>query len=219
MQAGVITFPGSNCDRDVAVALERAGASVTRLWHADPELPRLDLIVLPGGFSYGDYLRSGAIAAKAPIMMEVVRAAEAGVPVLGICNGFQLLAETGLVPGALIANAGLKFVCREVALDVVSTASVFTANYDPARPLSIPVAHHDGNYVCDEDELKRLRDEDRIAFRYLDNPNGSVADIAGVLGTGRNVLGLMPHPERAVDPVTGGTDGVPMFRGLMEALS
>ena len=200
MQAGVITFPGSNCDRDVAVALEAAGAGVTKLWHADPELPRLDLIVLPGGFSYGDYLRSGAIASKAPIMTEVVRAAEAGVAVLGICNGFQLLAEAGLVPGALIANARLKFVCKEVELDVVSINSIFTTMYDPTRPISIPIAHHDGNYVCDEDELKRLQDEDRIALRYRDNPNGSTDDIAGVLGPGRNVLGLMPHPERAVDP-------------------
>lgn len=219
MQAGVITFPGSNCDRDVAVALEQAGAAVTRLWHGDAELPRLDLIVLPGGFSYGDYLRSGSIAAKSPIMTEVIRAAEAGVAVLGICNGFQLLAEAGLVPGALIANAGLKFVCREVELDVVSINSIFTTMYDPERTIRIPIAHHDGNYVCDDDEQKRLEDEDRIAFRYCDNPNGSTDDIAGVLGQGRNVLGLMPHPERAADPVTGGTDGAPMFRALMEALA
>ncbi|MGI9493411.1 MAG: phosphoribosylformylglycinamidine synthase subunit PurQ [Geminicoccaceae bacterium] len=219
MQAGVITFPGSNCDRDVAVALERAGASVTRLWHADPELPRLDLIVLPGGFSYGDYLRCGAIASKAPIMKEVVCAAEAGVAVLGICNGFQLLAEAGLLPGALIANAGLKFICREVELDVVSTNSSFSAAYDPGKPIRLPVAHHDGNYVCDRDELERLRNEDRIAFRYLDNPNCSTDDIAGVFCPGRNVLGLMPHPERAVDPATGGTDGRPMFQALLEALA
>jgi phosphoribosylformylglycinamidine synthase len=214
----VITFPGSNCDRDVAVALEQAGASVDRLWHADRELPRLDLIVLPGGFSYGDYLRCGSIAAKAPIMTEVVRAAEAGVAVLGICNGFQLLAEAGLVPGALIANAGLKFVCREVTLDVVTKNSVFTAHYAQSQLISLPVAHHDGNYVCSADELKKLRDQDRVAFHYRDNPNGSTADIAGVLGPGRNVLGLMPHPERAADPTHGGTDGVPMFRALMEAL-
>ncbi|MGI9500045.1 MAG: phosphoribosylformylglycinamidine synthase subunit PurQ [Geminicoccaceae bacterium] len=219
MQAGVITFPGSNCDRDIAVALERAGASVTRLWHGDAELPRLDLIALPGGFSYGDYLRCGSIAAKAPIMREVVRAAEAGVAVLGICNGFQLLAEAGLVPGALITNAGLKFVCREVDLDVASTSSAFTAVYNPSRTIRLPIAHHDGNYVCDESELKRLQDDDRIAFRYRDNPNGSTADIAGVIGPGRNVLGMMPHPERAVDPVTGGTDGQPLFRALMEALA
>lgn len=219
MQAGVITFPGSNCDRDVAVALEQAGATVTKLWHADPELPRLDLIVLPGGFSYGDYLRAGAIASKSPIMREVVRAAEAGIAVLGICNGFQLLAEAGLIPGALITNAGLKFVCKEVDLDLVSINSIFTTIYDPEKPLRLPVAHHDGNYVCNEDELQRLRDDDRIAFRYQDNPNGSIDDIAGVFSTGRNVLGMMPHPERAVDPKTGGTDGAPLFRALMEALA
>ena len=219
MQAGVVTFPGSNCDRDVAVALERAGATVTRLWHADPELPRLDLIVLPGGFSYGDYLRVGAIASKAPIMTEVVRAAEAGVPVLGICNGFQLLAEAGLVPGALITNIGLKYICKEVELDVVSTSSIFTAAYDPSRTINIPIAHHEGNFACDEDDLKRLQDDDRIAFRYRDNPNGSTADIAGIFGPGRKVLGMMPHPERAADPLHGGTDGQPMFRALMEALA
>jgi phosphoribosylformylglycinamidine synthase len=219
VQAGVITFPGSNCDRDVAVALERAGASVARLWHGDAELPRLDLIVLPGGFSYGDYLRCGSIAAKSPIMKEVVRSAEAGVAVLGICNGFQLLAEAGLVPGALIANAGLKFICREVDLDVVSTNSVFTNAYKVQKAARLPIAHHDGNYVCDEGELRRLEGEDRIAFRYRDNPNGSTKDIAGVFGPGRNVLGMMPHPERAVDPVTGGTDGQPLFRALMEALA
>jgi len=219
VQAGVVTFPGSNCDRDVAVALELAGAKVHRLWHGDPELPRLDLIVLPGGFSYGDYLRSGAIASKAPIMREIVRAAEAGIAVLGICNGFQLLAEAGLVPGALIANAGLKFVCKEVDLDVVSTASLFTAPYEQGRTIRLPIAHHDGNYVCEPDALKRLQDDDRIAFRYRDNPNGSTDDIAGVFGPGRKVLGLMPHPERAADPVHGGTDGLPMFRTLMEALA
>lgn len=217
MRAGVITFPGSNCDRDVAVALERAGAAVDRLWHADRELPRLDLIVLPGGFSYGDYLRCGSIAAKAPIMIEVVRAAEAGVAVLGICNGFQLLAEAGLVPGALIANAGLKFVCREVPLDVVTNESVFTAQYASSQTISLQVAHHDGNYVCDGDELKRLQDEDRVAFRYQNNPNGSTDDIAGVLGPGRNVLGMMPHPERSVDPLTGRTDGAALFGALLEA--
>jgi len=218
VQAGVITFPGSNCDRDVAVALDKVGASVTKLWHAETGLPRLDLIVLPGGFSYGDYLRVGAIAAKAPIMTEVVRAAEAGVAVLGICNGFQLLAEAGLVPGALITNTGLKYICREVDLDIATTNSMFTATYDLATPLRIPIAHHEGNYVCDKDTLKRLQDEDRIAFRYQNNPNGSTDNIAGVLGPGRNVLGLMPHPERAADPETGGTDGAPMFRALMEAL-
>jgi phosphoribosylformylglycinamidine synthase subunit PurQ / glutaminase len=219
VRAGVITFPGSNCDRDVAVALTACGARVERLWHGDSELPALDLIVLPGGFTYGDYLRCGAIAAHSPVMREVVGRAAAGVAVLGICNGLQIMAEAGLVPGALISNAALKFVCRPVALEVASTHSIFTAGYRPGQALELPVAHHDGCYVCTPDDLKRLEDEDRIALRYLDNPNGSIADVAGLLGPGRNVLGIMPHPERAADPRTGGTDGQPLFRGLIEALS
>lgn len=217
MRAGVITFPGSNCDRDAAVALAAAGAVVERIWHAETELPALDLIVLPGGFTYGDYLRCGAIAARAPVMTEVVRRAAAGVAVLGICNGFQILAEAGLVPGALINNAGLKFICRVVDLEVVTAASVFTAGYRPAQKIALPIAHHDGCYRCDPDDLARLEDEDRIAFRYLDNPNGSTAAIAGVLGANRNVLGLMPHPERAADPRTGGTDGATLFHALIDA--
>ena len=219
MRAGVVTFPGSNCDRDVAVALAGCGARVERLWHGDSELPALDLIVLPGGFTYGDYLRCGAIAAHSPVMREVATRAAAGVAVLGICNGFQILAEAGLVPGALISNAGLKFVCRPVALEVASTDSIFTAAYGRGQTVELPVAHHDGCFVCAPDDIKRLQDEDRIVFRYLDNPNGSVGDIAGVLGPGRNVLGVRPHPERAADPRTGGTDGQPLFRGLIEALS
>jgi phosphoribosylformylglycinamidine synthase len=191
---------------------------VTSIWHAETELPRLDLIVLPGGFTYGDYLRCGAIAARAPVMAEVVRRAEAGVAVLGICNGFQILAEVGLVPGAMISNAGLKFLCRPVDLDVTSVASVFTAGYARGQTIRLPIAHHDGNYVCSEGERKRLEDEDRIAFRYADNPNGSTGRIAGVLGAGRNVLGMMPHPERAADPRLGGTDGRILFQALMEAL-
>lgn len=218
MRAGVITFPGSNCDRDVAVALAAAGAEVHRLWHGDIELPRLDLIVLPGGFTYGDYLRCGAIAARSPILNEVVRRAAAGVAVLGICNGFQILTEAGLLPGALINNVGLKFVCRPVGLEIATTRSVFTAGYGEGQAISLPVAHHDGNYVCPADELKRLEDEDRIALRYRDNPNGSVADVAAVLGAERTVLGIMPHPERRADPRHGGTDGRPMFRSLVEAL-
>ena len=219
MRAGVVTFPGSNCDRDVAVALVACGAQVARLWHGDSELPALDLIVLPGGFTYGDYLRCGAIAAHSPVMREVVRRAAAGVAVLGICNGFQIMAEAGLVPGALVSNAGLKFVCRPVALEVASTDSIFTAAYRPGQAIELPVAHHDGCYVCTPDDLKRLEDEDRIVLRYLDNPNGSIADIAALLGPARNVLGIMPHPERAADPRTGGTDGRPLLRGLIEALS
>jgi phosphoribosylformylglycinamidine synthase subunit PurQ / glutaminase len=174
---------------------------------------------VPGGFSYGDYLRCGAMAARSPVMREVVRRAEAGVAVLGVCNGFQILTEAGLLPGALIRNAGLRFVCRFVELEAVTRASPFTAAYGQG-PVRMPVAHHDGNYVVDRDALRRLQDEDRIAFRYRgDNPNGSTADIAGVLGARRNVLGLMPHPERAFDPLLGGTDGRPLFRSLLEALS
>jgi phosphoribosylformylglycinamidine synthase subunit PurQ / glutaminase len=219
VRAGVITFPGSNCDRDIAVALAACGARVDRLWHGESELPALDLIVLPGGFTYGDYLRCGAIAAHSPVMREVVRRATAGVAVLGICNGFQILAEAGLVPGALISNAGLKFVCRPVMLEVTSTDSIFTAAYRPGQVIGLPVAHHDGCYVCAPDELERLEDEDRIVLRYLDNPNGSTAGIAGLLGAGRNVLGIMPHPERAADPRTGSTDGLPLLRGLVEAFA
>jgi phosphoribosylformylglycinamidine synthase len=218
VQAGVITFPGSNCDRDIAVALAAAGAKVLRLWHAATELPRLDLIVLPGGFSYGDYLRCGAIAARAPVMPEVIRRAAAGVAVLGICNGFQILTEAGLLPGAVLSNARLKFICRPVALEVATTGSTFTTGFTRGQTIEIPIAHHDGCYVCAPDDLERLADEDRIAFRYLNNPNGSTANVAGVLSTGRNVLGLMPHPERAADPQTGGTDGLTLLRTLVEML-
>jgi phosphoribosylformylglycinamidine synthase I len=218
MQAGVITFPGSNCDRDIAVALAAAGAKVLRLWHAASELPKLDLIVLPGGFSYGDYLRCGAIAARAPVMPEVIRRATAGVAVLGICNGFQILTEAGLLPGAVLSNAGLKFICKPVALEVATRGSVFTAGYAEGQTIEIPIAHHDGCYVCTPDDLERLEGEDRIAFRYLDNPNGSTNAIAGVLGAGRNVLGMMPHPERAADPLTGGADGCTMLETLVEQL-
>jgi phosphoribosylformylglycinamidine synthase len=219
VRAGVITFPGSNCDRDVAVALEACGARVERLWHRDSDLPRLDLIVLPGGFTYGDYLRCGAIAAHSPVMREVARRAAAGVAVIGICNGFQILAEAGLVPGALISNAALKFVCRPVRLEVVSTSSLFTAAYAPGQVIRLPVAHHDGCYVCARGELQRLEDEDRIMLRYLDNPHGSIADVAAVLGPGRNDFGIMPHPERAADPRAGGTDGQPLLRALVEAFA
>jgi phosphoribosylformylglycinamidine synthase I len=218
VRAGVITFPGSNCDRDATVALAACGAAVTSIWHAETDLPALDLIVLPGGFTYGVYLRCGAIAARAPVMAEVVRRAEAGVAVLGICNGFQILAEVGLLPGAMINNAGLKFLCRSVDLEVATDASVFTAGYARGQAISLPIAHHDGNYVCGDDERSRLEDQDRIAFRYADNPNGSTDRIAGVLGAGRNVLGMMPHPERAADPRLGGTDGKVLFQSLIEAL-
>ena len=221
MKSAVIVFPASNCDRDAASALEKiTGRKAQMIWHRETQIPPdVDFVVIPGGFSYGDYLRSGAIASKSPIMREVVCAAEAGIAVLGICNGFQLLAEAGLVPGALIANAGLKFLCKNVELDVVSTASLFTAPYNQSLTIRMPIAHHDGNYVCEPDVLERLKGEDRIAFRYRDTPNGSTHDIAGVLGAGRKVMGLMPHPERAVDPALGGTDGAPMFRSLLEGLA
>ena len=219
MRAAVITFPGSNCDRDLAVAMEGTfGRPVQRIWHQATELPPLDLIGVPGGFSYGDYLRCGAMAARSPVMREVARRARDGVAVIGICNGFQILTEAGLLPGALIRNAGLRFVCRLAELEVATRESIYTRAYaENARP-RLPVAHHDGNYVIDADGLRRLEGEDRIAFRYRDNPNGSMADVAGVLNERRNVLGLMPHPERAVEPLLGSTDGLPLFQSLLEAL-
>jgi phosphoribosylformylglycinamidine synthase len=219
MRAAVITFPGSNCDRDLAVAMEAEfGRPVQRVWHQEAELPPLDVIGVPGGFSYGDYLRCGAMAARSPVMREVARRAAEGVAVVGICNGFQILTEAGLLPGALVRNAGLRFVCRPALLEVATKDSAFTRGYAPGERIRLPVAHHDGNYVVDADGLKRLEDEDRIAFRYRDNPNGSTADIAGVLGgPARNVLGLMPHPERAIEPLLGGTDGRALFQSLLEA--
>ena len=220
MRAAVVTFPGSNCDRDLRVAMERVfGRPVASLWHAETELPPLDLVGLPGGFSYGDYLRCGAIAARSPIMGEIRRLARRGVAVLGICNGFQILTEAGLLPGALVRNMRLSFVCRPVRIAVATTASPFTNAYAEGQELTLPVAHHDGNYVIDPEGLARLEAEDRIAFRYLDNPNGSTADIAGVLGPQRNVLGMMPHPERACDPLLGGEDGVLLFRSLLAMLT
>jgi len=219
MRAGVIVFPGSNCDRDLAVAFERAGADVDMIWHKETSLPAgLDVVGVPGGFSFGDYLRCGAIAARSPICRDLVRFAESGGYVLGICNGFQVLTETGLLPGALMRNAGLKFVCRTVALEVATTESPFTAAYSAGEVVRYPVAHHDGNYTADPELVARLEGEGRVAFRYLDNPNGSVADIAGVLSENRRVLGLMPHPERAAEEAHGGTDGAAMFRALTGVL-
>ncbi|MFY0632540.1 MAG: phosphoribosylformylglycinamidine synthase subunit PurQ [Vannielia sp.] len=219
MKAAVITFPGSNCDRDLAVAFEQAGFEVTRVWHKDTALPgAIDVVGIPGGFSFGDYLRCGAIAANSPICRSVVAHAEAGGFVLGICNGFQVLCETGLLPGVLMRNGGLKFVCRNVGLTVATPDSPFTAGYAQGDELVIPVAHHDGNYTIDPEGLAALESEGRVAFRYTDNPNGSTADIAGVLSENRRVLGMMPHPERAVDASHGGTDGTAMFAGLAEAM-
>jgi phosphoribosylformylglycinamidine synthase len=222
MKSAVVVFPGSNCDRDAAVALEQiSGEKPEMVWHAASALPNVDLVVLPGGFAYGDYLRCGAMAAQSRIMREVKVYAQKGGAVLGICNGFQVLTETGLLPGALIRNADLKFVCRAVGLEVEETQSAFTRKYDKGQHVSMPVAHGDGNYFADETTLDRLEGEGRVVFRYAagDNPNGSARNIAGILSERRNVLGLMPHPERVCDPLLGGTDGVAMFRSLVESLS
>ncbi|RZP19976.1 MAG: phosphoribosylformylglycinamidine synthase subunit PurQ [Erythrobacter sp.] len=221
LRAAVITFPGSNCDRDMAVAIERVtGTAPLRIWHADAELPeRLDFIALPGGFSYGDYLRSGAMAANSPVMRGVKQQAERGVPVLGVCNGFQVLTEAGLLPGALMRNASQNFICRTVPLKVENSTSLFTAGFASGQTIDIPVAHHDGNYFADEDTLDRLEGEGRVAFRYVENCNGSRRDIAGVLNAAGNVLGMMPHPERAVDPAHGGTDGLALFENALRSLA
>ena len=217
MKTAVIVFPGSNCDRDMQVALRNAsGQEPVMVWHKDTALPAgVDLVALPGGFSFGDYLRCGAIAARSPIMREVAKFAEGGGFVLGICNGFQVLLETGLLPGVLMRNATLKFVCRTVALTVEEIQSAYTNRYDKGETVRFPVAHHDGFYLADVDLRKRLADEQRVAFRYAEPVNGSIDNIAGVLSENRRVLGMMPHPERAADPALGGTDGVRMFEGLM----
>ena len=220
MKSAVIVFPASNCDRDAAVALEQTtGAAPAMVWHGDTDLPQTDLIVLPGGFSYGDYLRSGAMAARSPIMRAVIERAKAGAPVIGICNGFQILTETGLLPGALMRNAGLNFVCRTVTLRVENNQSMYTSAFEKGQTVDFPVAHHDGNYFADSETLDRLDGEGRVAFRYVDNPNGSARDIAGVLNETGNVLGLMPHPERVISPLLGGTDGATFFKGLVEAVA
>ncbi|MGR3634048.1 MAG: phosphoribosylformylglycinamidine synthase subunit PurQ [Limimaricola soesokkakensis] len=219
MKAAVIVFPGSNCDRDMAVALRAAGADVEMVWHKDAGLPRgIDLVAVPGGFSFGDYLRCGAIAAQSPVCRAVIDHVHKGGYALGVCNGFQVLTETGLLPGALMRNAGIRFVCKTVPLEVATTESDFTRSYAKGASLQIPVAHHDGNYFVDQPTLERLRAEERIAFTYGDNPNGSTGDIAGVLSENRRVLGMMPHPERAVDAGHGGTDGRGLFDGLVGAL-
>lgn len=219
-RGAVITFPGSNCDRDMAVALETvSGEKALRVWHADADLPAgLDFIAVPGGFSYGDYLRCGAIASRSPVMRAVVRAAERGVPVLGVCNGFQVLTESGLLPGALMRNAQLNFTCRNAPLVVENSQSLFTAGYEAGATISLPVAHHDGNYFADADTLDRLEGEGRVAFRYADEVNGSQRGIAGILNAGGNVLGMMPHPERAIEPAHGGTDGRKLFESAVQAL-
>lgn len=221
MRAAVIVFPGSNCDRDMQVALQAvASAPVEMVWHKETALPRgLDLVALPGGFSFGDHLRCGAIAGKSPIMRAVSDFAHAGGHVLGVCNGFQILTETGLLPGALLRNGKLKFLCKPVPLTVKTSASPFTSAWNVGDVATVPIAHHDGAYVADPETLAELEGEDRVAFTYTDGaPNGAVRDIAGVLSANRRVLGMMPHPERAVDPAHGGTDGAPLFRSLADAL-
>jgi phosphoribosylformylglycinamidine synthase subunit PurQ / glutaminase len=224
-RAAVVTFPGSNCDRDMAVALEAvSGTSALRVWHGDADLPdRLDLIALPGGFSYGDYLRSGAMAATSPIMRAVVAAAARGVPVLGVCNGFQVLTEARLLPGALLRNADQRFICRTVGLTVENTGSLFTSGYSAGEAIRIPVAHHDGNYYADADTLDRLEGEGLVAFRYTEAVNGSARNIAGVLSDNGRVLGMMPHPERAIEPAAvaalGGSDGRRLFESILAAFA
>lgn len=220
MKSAVITFPGSNCDRDLAVAIERVtGHAPIRLWHGEQTLPEgLDLIGVPGGFSYGDYLRSGAMAARSPVVGAVVEAAERGVAVLGICNGFQILTEAGLLPGALMRNAGIRFVCRTVGLTVENANSRFTSLYQAGETIRIPVAHHDGNYFADDATLDRIEGEGQVAFRYAEPVNGSSRDIAGVLNAKGNVLGMMPHPERMVEPLQGGTDGARLFEALAQSV-
>lgn len=228
MRSAVVIFPGSNRDRDMLAALEAvSGSAPLKVWHGETELPPLDLIALPGGFSYGDYLRSGAIAARSPIMPAVIDAAGRGVPVLGVCNGFQILCEVGLLPGVLMRNATLNFICRDLHLRVETTDSIFTRGYDKGEVFRCPVAHGDGNYRADDETLARLQGEDRVAFRYVDergeataeaNRNGSVDNIAGILNGRRNVLGMMPHPEDMIEPALGGTGGRKLFEGIVAAL-
>ena len=220
MKTAVIVFPGSNCDRDIAVALEAVtGVKPAMVWHGETALPGgVGLVALPGGFSYGDYLRAGAVAARSPIMRAVVDAAERGLPVLGICNGFQVLTEAGLLPGALMRNEGLDFVCRDVALTVANAQSAFTSRYGQGETITLPVAHHDGNFFADAETLDRIEGEGRVAFRYAGEVNGSARKIAGVLNAAGNVLGMMPHPERRIEAAHGGMDGRRLFEGLLETV-
>lgn len=217
MRSAVIVFPGSNCDRDLAVALESlSGMPPAMIWHRETSLPEgVDLVAVPGGFSYGDYLRSGAMAARSPIMRALVEAAERGVFILGICNGFQILTEAGLLPGALMRNAGISFICRDVPLTVANTQSVFTSRYQADEVVSFPVAHHDGNYFAEPETLARIEGEGRVAFRYAMPINGSANGIAGLLNDAGNVLGMMPHPERMIEAAHGGTDGRRLFEALI----
>ncbi|MCH8203199.1 MAG: phosphoribosylformylglycinamidine synthase subunit PurQ [Proteobacteria bacterium] len=228
MKAAVIVYPGSNCDRDIAVALEKVtGRKPLMVWHGESDFEAVDVIALPGGFSYGDYLRSGAIAARSPVTAEVVKRAAAGVPTIGVCNGFQVLTETGLLPGALMRNANLKFVCKDVHLKVENAATIFSNAFDKDQVIRLPVAHHDGNYFADPATIEALEAEGRVVFRYVNadgssgngaNPNGSRNDIAGIVNQQGNVLGMMPHPERLIEQALGGADGRALFESLAQAI-
>jgi phosphoribosylformylglycinamidine synthase I len=214
-RVGVVLFPGSNCEQDALEAIRALGGEAEVLWHGDPTLAGVDAVIVPGGFAHGDYLRPGAIARFSPVMGAVRELAQAGGAVVGICNGFQVLTEAGLLPGALQKNRGLKFVCTTVELRVDSTASVLTNQASMGQILRVPINHFEGNYTCDAATLAELQDDDRVVLRYVDNPNGSIDDIAGICSAGRNVVGLMPHPERAIDELLGSTDGVPLLRSLL----
>lgn len=228
MRVSVIVFPGSNCDRDVAVSLKKfSNKSPLMIWHKETSLPDSDLIVLPGGFSYGDYLRCGSMAANSPIMKEVKKSAEKGSSILGICNGFQILTESGLLPGTLIRNQGLSFICKNTSLKVENDKSFFTHNYNKNEIVNIPIAHNEGNYFADENVIKDIEDKNLVAFRYCNkngdineetNPNGSLKNIAGIINEKGNVLGMMPHPERAIDDITGLNDGEKFFTSIIESI-
>ncbi|WP_321389748.1 phosphoribosylformylglycinamidine synthase subunit PurQ [Emcibacter sp.] len=220
MKSAVVVFPASNCDRDMIVALEKVtGQKPHIVWHQDSEIPDVDLIALPGGFSFGDYLRCGAMAARSPAMKEVIARADKGVNIFGVCNGFQVLTETGLLPGALMRNESLKFVCKHVDLRVENSDTPYTNAYKQGQIINIPVAHHDGNYFADDDTLKELEDQNRVVFRYMDNPNGSRNDIAGIINRRKNILGMMPHPERLIEDAQGGTDGRGFFESMLNSLN
>jgi phosphoribosylformylglycinamidine synthase I len=220
MHAAVVVFPGSNCDRDLAVAFEAAGAKVSMVWHKDTKLPSdVDIVGIPGGFSFGDYLRCGAIAANSPICHEIKAHTDRGGYALGVCNGFQVLTETGILPGVLLRNAGLKYICKTVGLKVETNGNAFTETYTVDDVIDIPIAHHDGNYFADDETIAQLQGDDRVAFTYTNTPNGAKADIAGILSANKRVLGMMPHPERAADVGHGGTDGQALFRALSGVLT
>ena len=220
MKTAVITFPASNCDRDAAVALEKiTGEAPIMVWHRESQLPQdVEFVVLPGGFSYGDYLRCGAMASRSPIVKDLVEKANKGLAVAGFCNGFQVLTESGLLPGALLRNKGLKFVCRPEKLKITNSNSRYTSKYDAMTDVTFPVAHHDGNYYADDETLNKLEKQGQVVFRYADNPNGSARDIAGICNEAGNVFGMMPHPERAIDPLHGGTDGINLFKSIIESI-